>query len=449
MKKPDWRELQLADGVLREPTPDDGQLILWLRGYLDDGFQHWERIGNVVGAAITQEHGLHRAPATVIRARQKVQGFFGKLLQLFRKTPANRIWLLPNGAVVEQVGERVNDRMLLWADDETDPLDERGVHERCGSGWQIRKIGKNLFVATRTVSAAASAETEPVLEEVSLLDQAKALLAIARQAGDCHKQGLPLVDLGIICVQNGKIPQAIELLQRAVAIARKYEDRPLESDAQTNLATALLAAGQPEKAKELLKLELARTREVADRFQEKLVLGHLAAVYAKMRDHDQAILTYQQALALARELGDARHEADILWHLAIQHAELGRRDLAITDGQAAIDRLRSTDNPKAPAYAESLEQYVLPSAGNQLQVPDPAQEQGPGILRMALSAAKSLVNFAGSGLKVVSRDIYLKRLEACGGCANHTGVRCKLCGCFTSVKARLPHESCPLAKWPV
>jgi len=128
--------------------------------------------------------------------------------------------LLPNGAVAKQVGERVNDRMLLWADDETGALDERGVHERCGSGWQIRKIGKNLFVATRTESAAAPAEPESVLEEVSLLDQAKALLATARQAGDCHKQGLPLVDLGIICVQNGKIPQAIELLQRAVAIAQ-------------------------------------------------------------------------------------------------------------------------------------------------------------------------------------------------------------------------------------
>jgi len=283
-----------------------------------------------------------------------------------------------------------------------------------------------------------------VLEEVSLLDQAKA----ARQAGDCHRQGLPLVDLGIICVQNGKISQAIELLQRAVAIARKYEDRPLDSDAQTNLATALLAAVQPEKAKELLKIELARASVLADRFQEKLVLGHLAAVYAKLRNHDQAISTYQQALALARELGDSRHEADILWQLAIQHAELGRRDLAITDGQAAIDRLRSNDNPKAPAYAESLEQYVLACAGKQLPVPDTAQEQGPGLLRMAVSAAKSLANFAGSGLKFVPRDTYLSRLDACGRCANHTGVRCKLCGCFTSAKARLPHEKCPLAKWP-
>jgi tetratricopeptide (TPR) repeat protein len=447
MTKPNWAKLEFEEGVLREPTPDDSQLILWLRGDLVDGFQHWERIGNVVGAEVTLDQGLFRSPATVIRARQKLHGFFGKLFQLLRKSQGNRTWLLPNGAIAEQVGERANDRMLLWADDETGALDEQDVGERCGRDWQIRKIGMHCFIATRVEVAEELANADAGLPEIKPLEQAKQLLDAARNAGDCHKQGLPLVDLGIICVQNGKIPQAIELLQRAVAIARKYEDRPLESDAQTNLATALLAAGRPEKAKELLEIELARARVLADRFQEKLVLGHLAAVNAKLRDHEQAILIYQQALAVARELGDERHEADLLWQLAVQHAEIGQRNLAITDGQAAIDRLRNTDNPKAPAFAEALEKYILASAGNQLQVPDAAQEQGPGLLRMAVSAAKSLVNFAGSGLKVVSRDIYLKRLDACGRCANHTGVRCKLCGCFTSMKARLPHERCPLAMW--
>ena len=27
-------------------------------------------------------------------------------------------------------------------------------------------------------------------------------------------------------------------------------------------------------------------------------------------------------------------------------------------------------------------------------------------------------------------------------------VRCRACGCFTAVKARLPHEHCPAGKWP-
>jgi tetratricopeptide (TPR) repeat protein len=442
MFHPKWQNLNLYGDVLREPTPDNSQIVLWLRQDSVDGFQQWERIGNVIGAEIKLEHGLFRAPATVIRTRQKVQGFFDKLLGRFRKPHGARSWLLPDGSNAEQVGERENGRQLLWADDAT-ILDESDVRERLGSGWQCRKLGINLFMATKTETLSDGMMPDAALEQVSLLEQAKALLAIARQAGDCHKQGLPLVDLGIICVQNGKIPQAIDLLERAVSIARKYGDQPLESDAQTNLATALLAAGQPEKAKELLEIELAHTRTIDARFQEKLVLGYLASVHAKLRDHVQAIASYQHALALARELGDGRHEADILWQLAIQHAELGLRDEAIADGRAAIERLRASENPKISVYSEQLVKYVFDGVAGGLDV----QHRGPNLLRMAVSAAKAMMDFVGSGMKVVSRDMYLQRLDTCGGCTNHTGVRCKVCGCFTSVKARLPHEKCPVGKW--
>jgi len=68
--------------------------------------------------------------------------------------------------------------------------------------------------------------------------------------------------------------------------------------------------------------------------------------------------------------------------------------------------------------------------------------------RMALSAAKAMGKFLGSGLKTVPRPLYQARLETCATCPHHTGVRCKLCGCFTTVKARLPHEKCPAGKWP-
>ena len=37
-------------------------------------------------------------------------------------------------------------------------------------------------------------------------------------------------------------------------------------------------------------------------------------------------------------------------------------------------------------------------------------------------------------------------IRTCAGCEHHTGVRCKLCGCFTNAKAWLPHEACPLGK---
>jgi hypothetical protein len=67
---------------------------------------------------------------------------------------------------------------------------------------------------------------------------------------------------------------------------------------------------------------------------------------------------------------------------------------------------------------------------------------------MALSAARSMGRFAGSGFQAVPAEARRRRLRVCAGCEHHTGVRCRLCGCFTGVKASLAHEDCPLGKWP-
>ena len=87
--------------------------------------------------------------------------------------------------------------------------------------------------------------------------------------------------------------------------------------------------------------------------------------------------------------------------------------------------------------------------------PTPAQAQanskgttGPGLLRMALSATKSIAQFAGSGFKTTPPDLRRRRIETCATCEHHTGMRCKICGCFTAAKSRLAHESCPIGKWP-
>jgi hypothetical protein len=66
---------------------------------------------------------------------------------------------------------------------------------------------------------------------------------------------------------------------------------------------------------------------------------------------------------------------------------------------------------------------------------------------MALSAAGSMAKFLGSGFAVAPREVHRGRLEACSSCEHHTGLRCLVCGCFTSAKARLAHERCPVGKW--
>jgi hypothetical protein len=73
---------------------------------------------------------------------------------------------------------------------------------------------------------------------------------------------------------------------------------------------------------------------------------------------------------------------------------------------------------------------------------------GPGLLRMAMSATKAMATFVGSGMKTTPTEIQAKRSQTCASCEHHTGMRCKICGCFTHVKVKMAHEDCPIGKWP-
>ena len=69
-------------------------------------------------------------------------------------------------------------------------------------------------------------------------------------------------------------------------------------------------------------------------------------------------------------------------------------------------------------------------------------------MRMAVSAKRAMTAFIGSGFKTVSPTTQQQRHNVCSDCEHHTGLRCRLCGCFTGAKTRLPFERCPIGKWP-
>jgi hypothetical protein len=101
---------------------------------------------------------------------------------------------------------------------------------------------------------------------------------------------------------------------------------------------------------------------------------------------------------------------------------------------AQVGRHEALGKPQARVYAEHLQKFL----------PAPT---APGHLRMAVSAAQSFGRFVASGLKTVSAQTLRERLRRCADCGQYTGLRCRACGCFVSLKARLPHEDCSLGKW--
>jgi len=82
----------------------------------------------------------------------------------------------------------------------------------------------------------------------------------------------------------------------------------------------------------------------------------------------------------------------------------------------------------------------------------PASEEpplpSPTLAGMAASFAGSMAKFAASGFKTTPPEIHAARVAECQPCKYREGTRCKLCGCFVDKKAWMPHEDCPIGRWP-
>jgi tetratricopeptide (TPR) repeat protein len=479
MRIPDWRKLIFHEGVFPEPVPEDGRIVLWLTGECAGGFQYWERIGTAARAEVAAEQGICTTAATSIRARQRVGGLFSGLLQRFRKAPEDQVWTLPNGESAEQCGERQTDLVLAWAENGTGRLDEARARSCWPQGQRFQQLAENLLLVSGVEPPRAKNGTDQTPALGCPRAQGEQLLAAARAAGDRRAEATALTDLGIMALSEGDGQTTVARLQEALRIARELGDRSRESDVLGSLGQAALAAGQAEGAWQLFAHELTFAREVGDRFAEKLALERLGLTCSSLRDPQRALAFFEQALALARTVGDRQHEANLLWHMGVQYAELGQRDHAVTVAQAAIDLLKTMGKPEADVFANHLRSYRLSDAaggsagingvrlaaspgsvfGGAIDAaalagqpgPQPGQGQaasGPGLLRMALSAAKAMTQFLGSGFKTVPPETHQKRLQTCATCEHHTGLRCKVCGCFTNIKTRMPHEACPIGKWP-
>lgn len=111
---------------------------------------------------------------------------------------------------------------------------------------------------------------------------------------------------------------------------------------------------------------------------------------------------------------------------------------------------KSAPNQNAPDESSSEEQLTPSWQPDQVQ-PQPTQpdlESKPNILGMAVSAARSMSKFAATGFRRVAPETHAVRVAECHECQYRQGSQCTLCGCFADKKAWIPHEDCPIGRWP-
>ena len=480
MRLPDWQDLVLEPEIFPEPTGDENRLVLWIPGHRDARFQYWERLSSAPRAEVRDESGVLTMAVTMIPARQDLRGLLGRLFEFGIGEKDRRSFLLPNGRSVVQSGPRGSDALLVWSEEAGTELTADLIAARWPEARGARKLGRNLYVVSRVAipsaeAPAPEAEVGAVVPGGSPREQAERLLESARRTGDRRGEASALADLGVIGLNEANAKGAFGALQSALAIARELGDPDREHDILGNLGVALLGLRDPRQAWALFDRQLAYARSRGDRYGEKLALERLGMASWSVGDSARALQFYDQALVLARAVGDRQQESNLLWHQAILHAELGQRDQAIERGEESVGLLKKLGRPQAGWYGSALQKYrvgatasfspagvgtdpraylggsivssVMAGSGAVGGVSN-QDSQGPGLLRMAMSASKAMANFVGGGLQATSVAVQEQRQKVCSTCEHHTGLRCKICGCFTNLKSRMAHEDCPIGKWP-
>jgi hypothetical protein len=90
-------------------------------------------------------------------------------------------------------------------------------------------------------------------------------------------------------------------------------------------------------------------------------------------------------------------------------------------------------------------------AARSLAAPCGRAEQAPAprsLVGAAAAFAGSMAKFAASGFKTVDDTLHQLRMNHCQPCEYRHDSQCSLCRCFIAKKAWLPHEDCPIGRWP-
>jgi tetratricopeptide (TPR) repeat protein len=472
---PDFRAFMLNEGIVPEQSPGGG-LALWLPGERERGLRHWERISVGPRSAYSAAAGVSAAPAGAIVALQMLGGPLQRLWRRLRGAASGTTWLLPDGTAVEQRGDRRTDLLLAWAE-ESASLDEAGARSLWPECRLVRQLGGKLFLVEGVQLSAGGAESPAAAAGPDRPRQlALQLLAEARSAGNARKEAVACTDLGVIELQESHADRATEFLEQARAAAKAVGDPDLECDVLVNLGLALVHTSQPRRALPVLDEALRMARQRGDRFAEKLALERLAVAHIQLSDPIRALTYFEPALALAAATGDRKHQADLLWQAAVLRDQLGQVDWSLTHAQASVELLDEMQDPRAAVFADQLRRYradvsspiavnepakgtahtaplwdgsLVVSAGSAAPATGltRAKDARPSLPKMAISAGLSAYRFARGGFGTVSATDLASRLSICATCEQHTGLRCRVCGCFTNMKARLPHEKCPAGKW--
>ena len=164
----------------------------------------------------------------------------------------------------------------------------------------------------------------------------QAAVARAREADDCECEGPALHGLGWTYAQDGQIDEARVQLEAALQVAQSLGERGLQCDVLNELGHLHGYLGGHDEARRHYESALSIAQAAGDRRWEGGSLGNLGQLLANQGRLTQAKGYYERAVLIARELGDRNWEGNALCNLGLLHHAEQQMDDARDTLEAAL-----------------------------------------------------------------------------------------------------------------
>ena len=145
---------------------------------------------------------------------------------------------------------------------------------------------------------------------------------------------------GMLAWRQSENNQAVELMEKSLAISRQIGDPAIISRILQSLATIESARGNYPRSTAILEEALALDRESGNRENLAYDLGSLADIAFQQGNYKPAQTFYEESLALHRERGDKNSIAICLHNLGEVYHQLGKdaQSLVFTEEAASLFR---------------------------------------------------------------------------------------------------------------
>ncbi len=201
----------------------------------------------------------------------------------------------------------------------------------------------------------------PYASHLALLDEA---LRVARNIGiDPATLAIGLQQRGNAWRVRGRLNQAVDDLEQALAIVRTTTDAALIARIACDLAVSRFVSGSIDAA--LSGFEESRALAMAAMDDGVLVetLAYLAICRAARNESEQAIAHCDEALPIARARGDRLNEARLLGTMGSIFQDQGRLELASAFLREAVQRCRTIKEVRLQGYFLGKLSHILLDRG--------------------------------------------------------------------------------------